>query len=78
MASQALAASLLPPISEISSLSAIDLATAIRRRYLSAREVMTAHLTQIDRLNSRFNAIVSRVLADRLLRTAAASDEDDP
>jgi amidase len=66
----------LPPLSEITSLSATDLAAAIRRRALSSREVMAAHLAQIDRLNPRFNAIVSRVPADQLLQAAAASDEE--
>lgn len=66
----------LPPASEITALGATDLAAAIRRRDLSSREVMTAHLAQIDRLNPRFNAIVSRVPADQLLKAAAMSDED--
>jgi amidase len=37
---------------------------------------MEAHLAQIDSLNPRFNAIVSRVPADRLLKAAMACDED--
>ena len=39
--------------------TARDLATAIRTRELSAREVMQAHLDQIDRFNPAVNAIVS-------------------
>ncbi|MFV0624405.1 amidase [Sphingomonas sp. ac-8] len=61
---------------EITGLGATDLAAAIRRRDLSSRDVMAAHLAQIDRLNPCFNAIVSRVPADQLMRAAAASDED--
>lgn len=66
----------LPPVSEITALAATDLAAALRRRALSAREVMTAHLAQIDRLNPRFNAIVSRLPAEQLLAAASASDEE--
>ena len=36
-----------------------ELATAIRRRDVSAREVMTAHLERIEAVNPRINAIVS-------------------
>lgn len=61
--------------SEIALLGAVALAIAIRRRDLSAREVMTAHLQQVDRLNSRFNAIVSRVDPSSLMAQAAAQDE---
>lgn len=62
--------------SEITRLGATDLALAIHRRDLSSREVMAAHLAQIDRLNPRFNAIVSRVPTDQLMQAAAALDED--
>jgi len=60
----------------IVSLSATDLAAAIRRRDLSSREVMAAHLAQIDRFNPQFNAIVSRVAPDALLVAADALDKD--
>ena len=62
--------------SDIIALGATDLAAAIRRRDISSREVMAAHLAQIDRLNPRFNAIVSRVPTEQLLKAAAACDED--
>ena len=39
--------------------TARELATAIGRRDVSAREVMTAHLERIDAVNPRVNAIVS-------------------
>ena len=60
----------------IVAMGARQMATAIRRRVLSSREVMTAHLAQVDRLNPRFNAIVSRVDSDLLLKQAAAMDEE--
>ena len=60
----------------IVDMSARAMVAAIRRRDLSAREVMAAHLAQIDRLNPRFNAIVSRVDSDVLLKQATLMDED--
>ncbi|WP_254296982.1 amidase [Sphingomonas tagetis] len=62
--------------SDILALTAVDLAAAIRRRDVSSREVMAAHLARVDALNPQFNAIVSRVDGDQLLREAAAQDED--
>ncbi len=63
------------PASEIVMLDAVALASAIRNRKLSAVEVMTAHLDQIDRHNPQANAIVA--LQDRagLLQQAAARDQ---
>lgn len=61
---------------EIVMMTATDLSDAIHRKDLSSREVMMAHLAQIERLNPRFNAIVSRVDSNSLLRQAAAMDED--
>ncbi|MPY57581.1 amidase [Streptomyces spongiae] len=54
--------------------TATDLAAAIRRREVSAREVVTAHLERIERVNPAVNAIVSLV-ADRALEQAAEADE---
>lgn len=62
--------------SDILAMTAIDLAAAIRKRDVSSREVMAAHLARVDALNPKFNAIVSRVDDDQLLREAAAQDED--
>ncbi|TLS43734.1 amidase [Streptomyces montanus] len=53
--------------------TATDLAAAIRRREVSAREVVTAHLEQIERVNPAVNAIVTLV-ADQALREAAKAD----
>ncbi|MCW4460679.1 amidase [Sphingomonas sp. BT-65] len=62
--------------SDILAMSAVDLAAAIRRREVSSREVMAAHLARVDALNPMFNAIVSRVDGEQLLREAVAADED--
>jgi amidase len=61
---------------QLIAMDAVDLAAAIRRKEISSRDVMAAHLAQIDRLNPRFNAIVSRVPADRLMQAAAECDDD--
>lgn len=61
---------------DIAGMGAREMAAAMRRRDLSSREVMAAHLAQVDRLNPRFNAIVSRVDSEILLKQAAAMDED--
>ncbi len=53
--------------------TARDLATAIRTRELSAREVMQAHLDQIEAFNPAVNAIVN-LDGDRAL---AGADEAD-
>ena len=55
-------------------LSAVELAARIRRKDVSAREVMAAHLARIDRTNPRVNAIVTLV-AERALADAARADE---
>ena len=69
-ASQAAAA----PPSDICSLTAVEMAALIRSRKLTAVEVMTAHLRQIDRVNPKVNAIVTLV-ADQALANAKKADE---
>ena len=59
---------------ELCDLSAIDLASRIRRKQVSAREVMTAHLARIERVNPTVNAIVTLV-AERAMADAARADE---
>lgn len=54
---------------------AVDLASAVRSKKVSAREIMQAHLKQIQRVNSQVNAIVTQVPEDRLMEEAAAADE---
>ena len=60
--------------SDICTLSAVDLARLIRVKELSARDVVGAHLAQIERVNPRVNAIVT-LLADRAMDRACAADE---
>jgi len=47
----------------------------IRQKKLSAREVMEAHLRQIERVNPRVNAIVTLVSEDQLMAEAGSADE---
>ena len=59
---------------ELHFLSAVELAARIRRKDVSAREVMTAHLAQIERVNPRVNAIVTLV-TEQALADAGRADE---
>ncbi|MFA1542796.1 amidase [Actinomadura monticuli] len=59
---------------EICFASARDLARRIRARELSAREVVQAHLDQIERTNSQVNAVVT-VVAEQALEQARRADE---
>lgn len=59
---------------ELCDLTALDLASRIRRKQVSAREVMTAHLARIERVNPTINAIVTLV-AERAMADAAKADE---
>jgi amidase len=53
--------------------TATELAAAIRRREVSASEVVAAHLDHIQRLNPTINAIVT-LLPDEAMEQAAAAD----
>ncbi|GAA2070671.1 amidase [Actinomadura alba] len=59
---------------EICFSSARDLARRLRTREVSAREVVEAHLAQIERVNPRVNAIVT-LTAEPALERARAADE---
>ena len=59
---------------DIVFLSAIELTARIRNKQISAREVMTAHLAQIERVNAKVNAIVTLV-ADRAMADASRADD---
>ncbi len=61
-------------MSEICFMRATELARRIRARELSAREVMEAHLAQIDRINPKVNAIVT-LLPEQAMGQATAADE---
>ena len=56
-------------------MDAVDLAVALHKRKISAREVMGACLDQIERLNPKVNAIVALRDRDELLADALAADE---
>jgi amidase len=58
---------------ELCFLTATDLAERIRRREVSAVEVMQAHLAQIERVNPQVNAIVT-LHPERSLERARAAD----
>ncbi len=60
--------------SELCFKSARDLAALIRTRDVSAREVMAAHLEQIERINPFLNAIVAKLDDDACLALADAAD----
>ena len=59
---------------DICYLSASELAARIQRKQVSAREVLSAHLAQIERVNPKVNAIVTLV-AERAMADAARADE---
>jgi amidase len=59
---------------ELCFLTATELARRIRAKELSAIEVMEAHLTQIERVNPKVNAIVT-ILSEEALEQARAADE---
>ena len=60
---------------DICFMSARDLATLIRTRKLSVREVMAAHLERINRVNPKVNAIVARLDERQCLALADAADK---
>jgi amidase len=62
------------PGSDICFLSATEMAELIRRKKLSARETLEAHLKQIERVNPKVNAIVTLV-AEQAREKARQADE---
>ncbi len=59
---------------DIVYLSARELARRLRTRELSAREVVGAHLSQVERTNPAVNAIVTLTAEQALARARAADD----
>lgn len=55
-------------------LSAVDIASAIRRREVSCREVALSVLAHVERLNPQINAL-AEVLCDEALASADAADQ---
>src|SRR5919199_4743271 len=62
------------PETELCFLTATELARRIRVKDLSAREVMAAHLAQIERVNPKVNAIVT-LLPEQAMEQAARADD---
>jgi amidase len=62
------------PQQELCEMSAVSLAASLARKEVSAREVMSAHLAQIERVNPKINAIVTLV-AERAMADAAKADD---
>lgn len=56
-------------------LTATELTSRIRNRDVSCVEVMEAHLSQIEQLNPRFNAIVTLIPPEDSLQLAREADE---
>jgi amidase len=61
--------------SEICFMTATEMAQRIRNKELSCREVMEAHLNQVERVNPIVNAIVTRISSEQALAMADAADE---
>src|SRR3954470_12415334 len=59
---------------ELCDLTAVELASRLARKDVSAREVMAAHLARIERSNPKVNAIVTLV-ADQAIAAAARADD---
>ncbi len=59
---------------DICFLTAVEMARLIRRKKLSSREVMAAHLKQIERVNPKVNAIVT-LIAEQAAENARKADE---
>jgi amidase len=61
--------------SDLCQLSAVELARLIRAKQLSARDVVSAHLAQTERVNPGVNAIVTLV-AEQAMDRARSADDD--
>jgi amidase len=60
---------------DICFMNATDMAALLRTKKISAREVMQAHLKQIEKINSKVNAFITLVPEDELIKQALAADE---
>lgn len=63
-----------PASEELCFMSAVEMAQWIRARKLSARDALSAHLKQIERVNPKVNAIVTLV-TEMAMQAAAEADE---
>ncbi len=59
---------------ELCFTTATELAKLLREKKVSAKEVMEAHLAQIDRINPKVNAIVT-LLAEQAMNQASTADD---
>ncbi|MBV9082468.1 MAG: amidase [Acidobacteriaceae bacterium] len=59
---------------DICRMTAVEMVRLVRKRALSAQEILSAHLKQIERLNPKVNAIVT-LIADQAMETARRADE---
>jgi amidase len=57
-------------------MNAVDIAQLIRTKKISSRDVMKAHLAQIERVNPKVNSIITLVPEDQLMMQASAADDD--
>lgn len=65
----------MPTNNELCFMPATQLARLMRTKELSVREVMAAHLAQIERINPKVNAIVTLLPPDLLMKQAGAADD---
>jgi amidase len=63
------------PSDDLCFMTASELVERLRTKQLSAREVMVAHLAQIERVNPKVNAIITLLPAEQLMAQAVAADE---
>jgi amidase len=70
----AAAAQSLEAAPDVCFLSAVELASLIRRKKISARETMELHLKQIERVNPKVNAIVT-LIAEHAMEAARRADD---
>jgi amidase len=66
--------STLASVTDLCLLDAVDLAVMLRRRQVSAREVISAHIARIEAFDPVINAIVTRTFDAALARASAADD----
>ena len=75
MGSSGIAPALAQSGNPITAMTALELSASIRNRSVSCLEVMQAYLAQADRINTVFNALVSRADKDDLLGQARQADK---
>src|SRR6266542_1049452 len=63
------------PMTELCFKDAVDLSRMIRAREVSASEVMTAFLSQIERVNPKVNAVCSFIGEEAALNAAKKADD---